>query len=249
MSQRIRILIRVLIVSFLFSCHLQAQGIPMNETTKALRELFASEWDYWMEQYPTWASSLGDRRWNDRWEDLSLDAISKRHTHKVEVLAKLRAMDPEALSPPDRLNYDLFLKDYKNGVEEYQYRWYLIPLNQRGGVQTADELADALRFETVKDYEDWLARLRALPARIEQTIALMREGVKARMILPKIVLQRVPAQIDHQIVSDPKESPFYKPFMHFPASIPEAERGRLALAAKDVITGSTVPAFRQLKEF
>ena len=94
----------------------------MNETTKALRELFASEWDYWMEQYPTWASSLGDRRWNDRWEDLSLDAISKRHTHNIEVLAKLRGMDREALSPPDRLNYDLFLKDYKNELEEYQYR-------------------------------------------------------------------------------------------------------------------------------
>jgi uncharacterized protein (DUF885 family) len=221
----------------------------MNETTKALRELFASEWDYWMEQYPTWASSLGDRRWNDRWEDLSLDAISKRHTHNIEVLAKLRGMDREALSPPDRLNYDLFLKDYKNEVEEYQYRWYLIPLNQRGGVQTADELADALRFETVKDYEDWLARLRALPARIEQTIALMRQGVNTKMILPKIVLERIPAQIDHQIVSDPKTSPFYKPFTHFPASIPEAKRSRLAQAAENVIATSVVPAFRQLKEF
>jgi uncharacterized protein (DUF885 family) len=221
----------------------------MNEATKALHELFASEWDYWMEQYPTWASTLGDRRWNDRWEDLSLDAISKRHTHNIEVLAKLRGMDREALSPPDRLNYDLFLKDYKNEVEGYQYRWYLIPLNQRGGVQTADELADALRFETVKDYEDWLARLKALPTHIEQTILLMREGVKARMILPKIVLERVPAQIDHQIVSDPKTSPFYKPFKHFSASISEAERSRLAQAAENVIATSVVPAFRQLKEF
>jgi uncharacterized protein (DUF885 family) len=221
----------------------------MNEATKALHELFASEWDYWMEQYPAWASTLGDRRWNDRWEDLSLDAIGKQHTHNIEVLAKLRGMDREALSPPDRLNYDLFLKHYKNEVEGYQYRWYLIPLNQRGGVQTADELADALRFETVKDYEDWLARLRALPARIEQTIALMREGIKTKMVLPKIVLERIPAQIDHQIVSDPKTSPFYKPFRHFSASISEAERSRLAQAAENVIATSVVSAFRQLKEF
>src|SRR5438046_6959536 len=166
----------------------------MNGALKAVDKLFASEGDYWMEQYPNWESSLGDRRWNDRWEDLSLDAISKRHTHNIEVLAKLRAMDPEALSPPDRLNYDLFLKDYKNEVEEYQYRWYLIPLNQRGGVQTADELADALRFEQVKDYEDGLARLRALPARIEQTIALMREGITPKMVLPTIVLARMSAE-------------------------------------------------------
>jgi uncharacterized protein (DUF885 family) len=116
-----------------------------------------------MEQYPTWASSLGDRRWNDRWEDRSFEAIHKRHNHNATILGKLKAMDRESLSFADRLNYDLFVRNYEEHVEAHQYRWYLIPLNQRGGVQNADELADALRFETVKDYEDWLARLRFSP--------------------------------------------------------------------------------------
>jgi uncharacterized protein (DUF885 family) len=249
MSKVIRFLAYAFIVIVVVSGHLQAQEARVNEATKALHDLFASEWDYQMEQHPTWASTLGDRRWNDRWEDLTLDGVHKRHSHDLDVLAKLRTIDRELLSPPDRLNYDLFRRDYKNEVEGYRYRWYLIPLNQRGGVQTADEFADALRFETVKDYEDWLARLKALPIHIEQTIALMREGIKARMMLPKVVLERVPVQIDHQIVSDPETSPFYKPFSHFPASIPEAERSRLTLAAKNVITASVVPAFRQLKEF
>ena len=91
-----------------------------------------------------------------------------------------------------------------------------------------DDLADALPFETLKDYDDWLARLRAFPTYIEQTIVLMREGIKQRIFLPKIVLERIPAQIDHQIVSDPKASPFYKPFMHFAGSIAEVDRSRLA---------------------
>jgi uncharacterized protein (DUF885 family) len=176
---------------------LQAQDNPMNEATKALHELFAAEWDYHMEQHPTWASRLGDRRWNDRWGDLSFAAIEKRQRRRLEALAKLKSIDRSALSPSDRLSYDLFQKDYEIEVEGYQYRWFLIPLSQRGGVQTANELADALRFETLKDYDDWLARLRALPARIEQTIALMRQGIQERIILPKIVLERIPAQIDH----------------------------------------------------
>jgi uncharacterized protein (DUF885 family) len=240
----------VLILSLsLTSANLQAQEGRLNEAAKALHELFASEWDYRMEQHPTWASRLGDRRWNDRWEDRSLDAINKRHSRHIEVLAKLRVIDREALSPPDRLNYDLFLKDYENEVEGHQYRRYLLPLNQRGGVQTADELADGLRFETLKDYEDWLARLRALPAYIEQTMTLMREGVKQRMLLPKIVLERIPAQFDHQIVSDAKSSPFYKPFARFSAAISDADRSRLALAAEDVIQADVVPAFQRLKDF
>lgn len=216
---------------------------------KALHDLFASEWDYQMEQDPTWASTLGDRRSNDRWSDLSLDAIERRHRHTVEALAKLRSTDRNALSSQDRLNYDLFQKHCEDDVEGFQYRWHLIPLNQRGGVQIADDLADALRFETLKDYEDWQARLRALPAHIEQTMALMRQGIKERILLPKIVLERVPAQIDHQIVDDPKASPFYKPFTRFSAAISEADRSRLTLAAGYTIKAEVVPAYRRLKEF
>lgn len=225
-----------------------ANDLPSG-ASRALYALFAAEWGYQMEQYPTWASSLGDRRWNDRWTDLSFDAIERRQRHTVEVLAKLKGIDRSALSANDLLNYDLFRKDYENDLEEFQYHGYLLPLNQRGGVQTADDLADALRFETLKDYEDWLARLRALPAHIEQTTALMRRGMKEGILLPKIVLGRVPAQLDHQIAGDPTASPFFKPFSRFSPAIGESERARLTRAAADVIENSVVPAFRRFKEF
>jgi uncharacterized protein (DUF885 family) len=221
----------------------------LNEATRALHDLFASEWDYQLEQYPTWASRLGDRRWNDRWGDQSLEAIDRRNRHYIEVLTRLGSVKREDLSPADRLNYDLFQKDYENEVQEHRYRWHLIPLNQLGGVQTADELAEALRFQTLKDYDDWLARLRALPEYLEQTTALMRTGVEQKILLPEIVLQRIPAQIDHQIVDDPKASPFYKPFGHFVGSIDEVDRRRLAATAEQVIAAEIVPGFRHFKEF
>src|ERR1700747_1407517 len=107
MLGRIRLVICAIMELSLLSALLYAQEKPLNQTAQALHELFASEWDYQLEQHPTWASRLGDRRWNDRWGDLSLDAINKRHSHDMEVLTKLRAMDRDALSSPDRLNYDL----------------------------------------------------------------------------------------------------------------------------------------------
>jgi len=250
MPHAVKRLICALVALVCVPCaYLRAQEKTLNESAKALHELFASEWDYQMEQFPTWASRLGDRRWNDRWEDLSLEAIDKRHAHDIEAVVKLKAIDPGKLSAADRLNYDLFLKRYQNRIEGHGFRWHLIPLNQRGGVQTADELVDALRFETVKDYEDWLARLGAFSTYMEQTVRLMREGIKARMILPKIVLERVPAQIDKQIVGDAKSSPFYKPFKRFPASISDQERARLTAAAEKAVAASVIPAFRQLKRF
>jgi uncharacterized protein (DUF885 family) len=240
---------RAIVMLFLLHAGAHAQDVRSVEATKTLHELFAAEWDYKMEQHPAWASTLGDRRWNDRWGDISLEAIFKRHDHDIATLPRLTKIDRAALAPGDQLNFDLFKRNYENEIEGFQYRWYLLPLNQLDGVHTVNRLADALRFETLKDYDDWLARLRALPLRINQTIALMRLGIKERIIHPKIVLQRVPAQIDHQTVSDAKTSPLYKPFTKFSSSITEADRARLAKAAEETIAIAVVPAYRKLKEF
>ncbi|MDQ3653253.1 MAG: DUF885 domain-containing protein [Acidobacteriota bacterium] len=225
------------------------ESTTQSPAAKALHALFDAEWEYTLEQNPTWASRLGDRRWNDRWNDSSLDAIQKIQAHRVDTLARLKQIDRTQLSPDDQLNYDLFRREYEEDVAEHKYRLYLLPLNQRNGIQTSDELATLLRFETVKDYEDWVARLRAFPVMMEQTIALMREGVGARVLWPKVIMQRVPAQIDKQIVDDPQQSGFYRPFKSFPESIPAAERERLAKSAREAIATGVMPAYRKLKEF
>lgn len=220
-----------------------------NDATRALHALFDAEWDYTMEQNPTYASILGDRRWNDRWDDDSLEAIRKREAHASELLTRLNRIDRARLSTADQLNYDLFRKDAEQDVEGYKYRMYLLPINQRGGIQTADELGDQLRFQTVKDYDDWVARLRSFPTLMEQDLALMREGAKARIMWPRIVLERVTGQIEKQLVAKPEESPFYKPLKNFPDSIPQPERERLSKAASEAITSGVIPSFQKLKTY
>jgi uncharacterized protein (DUF885 family) len=219
------------------------------EASKSLNAFFEAEWNYEMEQSPARASSMGDRRWNDRWGDQSLEAIRKREEHEKQALAGLSKFDRAKLQPADQLNYDLFKKDLETDIEGFKFRTYLMPINQRGGLQTLDELGDRLRFETVKDYEDWIARLRAFPALMDQNIALMREGAKSHIIWPKIVLERVPAQIDKQLVSKPDESPFYKPFQKFPEAIAAADRDRLTKEAQEAIASAVFPSFQKLKKY
>ena len=219
------------------------------DQAKALHELFTTEWDYEMQQHPEEASNLGDRRWNDRWTDESLDAHAKRYQHNQEVLVRLKKIDRNALSPAEQLNYDLFQKRYEDRVEGYKFHWFLLPLNQREGIQTIDDLADAFRFETVKDYEDWVARLHAFPVLMDQTIEVMRQGIRERMVHPKVIMQRIPAQIDKQLVSDPSQSGFYKPFLHMSKNISAADQQRLQAAAKQEITQRVVPAYQKFKQF
>jgi uncharacterized protein (DUF885 family) len=216
---------------------------------KALNDFFEAEWNYEMEQSPARASSMGDRRWNDRWGDQSLDAIRKREEHVVDALARLKKFDRAQLSAADQLNYDLFKKDLEQDIEGAKFRSYLMPINQRGGIQTLDELGDQLRFDTLKDFEDWIARLRAFRALVDQNIALMREGARAHIIWPKIVLNRVPAQIDKQLVTKPEDSPFFKPFKKFPDAIGAADRERITKAAQEAIGSGVLPSFQKLKKY
>jgi len=134
-----------------------------NTAGERLHAIFRAEWEWALEQSPTWASYLGDLRYNDRWPDVSLAAIEKRHAHRQEVLKQLDTIDREALSEADRINYRLFRREYELKVEEYPYGWHLLPLTQRDGIQDASSLADSLRFDRVGDYEDWLARIRRSP--------------------------------------------------------------------------------------
>jgi uncharacterized protein (DUF885 family) len=233
----------------------QTRNRPMNSANKsvapatALHKLFEDEWDWTMKENPTWASTLGDRRFNDKWEDVSIEAIKGRHEHRLAALARLKTTDRARLSAGDQLNYDLFRKDLESDIEEYALSLYLLPINQRGGIQTSDELAELLRFQTVKDYDDWIARLRALPRMMDQTIALMREGSRQSKLWPREVLKRVTGQIDKQIVARPEDSPFYAPFRKFHDDISASDRARLTSEARDAISQAVIPAYRQLRTF
>jgi uncharacterized protein (DUF885 family) len=236
-------------VLLLLTLPVVGRAAPQPSAAKALHNLFNVAWDQEMQERPEDASELGDRRWNDRWMDRSLEAYALRDKNNHEILAKLAKIDRKQLSKTDQLNYDLFQKRYADRIEQYKVRWFLLNFNQREGPQTIDDLGNSLRFETMKDYEDWLARLRAVPTALDQFTALLQEGIRERMVHPRVTMERIPAQIDKQIVSDPTQSGFYKPFESFPSAISQADQQRLQQAAREAVEQQVVPAFTKFKQF
>lgn len=216
---------------------------------KRLHAFFAEEWERGLRENPESASFEGDRRYNDRWTDNSLSAIADREKADREALAQLKRFDRSRLQPADQLNYDTFLWLQQNTVRRQKFREYLQPIGHQGGVQNADGLIEGLAFDEARDYRDWLARMRALPEAIDQTIALMREGVKAGNVPPRVLMQRVPAQIAAQIVDDPAKSPFYRAFAKPAGGLSEAERTALQAEAREVIASRIVPAYRKLQTY
>jgi uncharacterized protein (DUF885 family) len=220
-----------------------------SSATKELHALFESEWERGLRENPVGASYQGDSRYDDRWADLSPDVLARSHAGDRAVLEALERIPPDQLSEADQLNRDLFARQYRGEIDAYEWGLRFLPITQRRGVQTAHQLAEVLPFKTARDYENWIARLGSLDTYVDQTIELMREGMRRGLVQPRVIMERVPAQIAKQVVSDPAESPFYAPFRRMPDSIPAADQERLRAAALRAIEQDVLPAYKRLQAF
>jgi prolyl oligopeptidase len=219
------------------------------DATADFNALLDEHWEATLRNSPVMASMMGDRRYNREWSDNSLDGIEERHRQAREFLRRAYAIDRAALSGEDQLNHELFRRQLQDEVDEHQFRGYLMPFSQRGGVQNLDTLTDRLRLETLADFEDWLARLGKIDVVVEQTIDLAEEGRKAGIVLPRILMERIPGQVATQLVEFPADSRFFEPFANLPETFSTADRERLRAAAAEVIEDTVLPAYRELDDY
>lgn len=217
------------------------------DQSAALLKLFDDEWQRMLADSPLTATYLGDARYNDRWDDLTPEAFARRQQAAQAALDQLKGIDRAALKPDMQLNYDLFKLQIEDGLESYKYGAQLRPVDQRGGLQTINEVLEAMRFDKPVDYQNWIKRLQAFGALTDQTIALMKLGIAQGRTYPRVIMQRVPGQIARQIVSDPKQSPLYAPFANMPADIADAEA--LRAAGEAAIREQVLPAFQRFQTF
>ena len=217
--------------------------------TEDFATLLDEHWEWMLASNPTMASGLGDRRYNDRWSDQSFDAIAERQNQTREFLRRVYAIDRTALSEEDQLNYELFRRSLQDAVDEFQFNGELLPFYQRGGVQNLDNVTNSIPLATVKDYEDWLTRIGKIDVVIDQTIARAERGRKEGLMMPKILMQRIPDQIAKQVVDDPEASPFYKVFAQLPDSFSAEDQGRLRALARNTISDTVLPAYRKLADY
>jgi len=236
---------RIVLATVLLAVSSTALGAASDDFAALLDEA----WEWQLESDPMLASQLGDKRYNDRWTDMSLDAIDRRQAETRAFLQRLYAIDRTALSGTDQLNYELFRRELQNAVDAAKFNSHLLPFNQRGGIQNLDSNTSYLSFETTKDYDDWLVRLAGIAEYIDQTIALAERGRKSGYMLPKVLMQRLPDQIDVQLVSDPEASPYYEVFKDLPDSMSVDDQERIRTTARTTIRESVLPAYKKLAKY
>ena len=203
-----------------------------------------------MRTSPIYASILGDKRYNDKLDDFSQKAIDDNLEQTRLFLSRFEAIDTTGFPEQEALNNDLMVRDLKMGLEGARFKPWEMPVNQSSGIHIdAPQLVSILSFENVKDYEDYITRLRLLPRLFDQTIEQMRKGLAEGRMPPKILLEKVVTQANGIATMSPDQSPFIHPFDKFPDAVSEADRKRLREAGLAVVRDSVTPAYVKFTAF
>jgi uncharacterized protein (DUF885 family) len=219
---------------------------PVADRVAAQNTLFEEQYQSDLRSFPERATAFGDYRYNDELADHSLEGIVRRHKTDVAFLARLEAIPSAGFSDQDQLSHDLLVRVLKQRIADFDLKEYEMPINQQNGIHTS--LADlplSVPLDSVKHYEDYIARLHQIPRVLSQTTEVLRAGMKDKLMPVRFLLEKLPVQCEGIIEADP----FLLPTKKYPASISLDDQKRLTQQITEAINSDVIPAYKTFATF
>ena len=227
-----------------------AASPDLEERRKALNDLLQEQWEYTMRNSPVYASFLGDKRYNDQLDDFSQQHIDDDLEQTRRFLVRFEAIDTTGFPDQEVLNKQLMVRDLTMSLEGARFRPWEMPVDQQNGVQVElPALVNVLAFDSVKDYEDYISRLKQIPRLFDQVEIQMRKGIADNWMPPKSVLGEVVKQANELATTPAEKNPFGQPFNKFPDAVGEIDRKRLRESGLAAIHDSVMPAYSKFAAF
>jgi uncharacterized protein (DUF885 family) len=227
-----------------------AQKPDLETRLSSFHAAIDAEWQYSLKTHPEMATYVGDARYNDRLSDFSPEAIALEEEENERELALFTTIDSSGFPPEDVLNKQLMIRSLQRSIEAAPFKDWEMPVNQMNGIHLDyASLPSSMPFNTAGDYENYIARLHALPKVFEQVIADMRLGMHDHLMPPKYLLEKVGEQAQGIADDTPERSPFALPLSRFPAVISMTDQQRLRQQIFAVIKGDVSPAYAAFARF
>ena len=219
---------------------------PLADRLAAQNVLFDEYYETDLRNFPERATAYGDYRYNDKLAEYSLDAIRQRHQSDETFLARIEALPSTGFSDQDQLSHDLLVRVLQQRIADFDLKEYEMPINQQNGIHTS--LADmplSMPFDSVKHYEDYIARLHQIPRVLTQTTEVLRAGMKDKLMPVRFLAEKLPVQCQGIIDADP----FLLPTKKYPADISPEDQKRLTQQITDAINIDVIPAYKTFAAF
>ena len=220
--------------------------LPLADRLAAQNALFDEQYESDLRSQPERATAFGDYRYNDKLAERSLAAIAQRNEADRAFLRRLQAIATTGFSDQDQLSHDLLVRILEQRIADFELKEYEMPVNQQSGIHTfLADLPNSVPLDSVKHYEDYLARLQQIPRVLSETTEVLRAGMKDNLMPARFLLEKLPAQCEGIIDADP----FLIPTRKYPASISADEQKRLTQEITAAIETDVVPAYRSFAAF
>ena len=236
----------IFLVLSITACAFAQNVKPVADRLVAQNALFDEQYESDLRNFPERATAFGDYRYNDKLADHSLDAIARNHKTDEGFLARLEAIPTTGFTDQDQLSHDLMVRVLEQRITDFDLKEYEMPINQQGGVHTG--LADlplSVPFDSVKHYEDYIARLHQIPRVLTQATEVLRAGMNDKLMPVRFLLEKLPVQCEGIIDADP----FLLPTKKYPASISAEDQKRLTQQITDAINTDVIPAYKTFANF
>ena len=227
-------------------------GGPIHAVTNsdAVEAFFTASFEERLRDTPEFATSIGRHDYDDRWSDLSRGGRATMHDHLVARLRQIDALPSDGITDSERLSVRLLRYITQSDLDSEDLETHLLRVQQLFGLHTRVYLTfDRMPAHSPKDYQNLLARLRAVPAYVDQNIDILKESVGRGLTQPKVVVDRVVEQLQRQAAQTADQSALLEPFRHFPSTIAPAQQAELADAARRAYNEQFVPAWTRLRDF
>jgi uncharacterized protein (DUF885 family) len=227
-------------------CSAFGQMAPVADRVAKQNALFEEYYQAGLKNFPERATAYGDYRYNSQLGQVSLAEIVRQHAEADDFLARLKAIPTDDMSDKDLLSHRILEKQLERADVNYALKNYEMPVNQQNGVHTQlADLPNAVPFDSVPHYQDYISRLHQIPRVLEQTTEVMRQGEKDKLMPPRIVLEKLPGQCDGIIAANS----FLEPTKKFPAEFSEQDKKPLTDEITKAVNDDVFPAYRKFADF
>ncbi len=242
-------------VAFPQTLPLQQPPAPLSSSTtaqreKALNDVFAEYWEQQLKDSPEFASSLGDKRYDDQLSDYSIAGYNAQLQHGRVFLERLGAIDTAGLPEQEQLSKDVLVRNLVDDQEEARFKPWEMPVTQFRGLHLElPRLVPQLSFDTADDYDHYVTRLGKIPTAFAQITDNMMTGIDDNRVPPKYLLEKALVQVNTLAQQKPEDSPFALPLKKFPASISQAQQAEIRQQVLKAITTQVLPAYARFGRF
>ncbi|MBP85237.1 MAG: DUF885 domain-containing protein [Planctomycetaceae bacterium] len=225
-------------------------AVAQADDSSDLAKLIDDSWEYGLREFPTFATRVGDHRFNDQLARQSIADQKRRLAMKREFLQRWEAIDRDALEQTDRVNYDIFGRLLQDDIAEGDFEMYLIPISNRWGFHIEfPELPKNVPLRSAADYENYISRLKQYSRLTDEHIELLRGGIETGLVLPAVVLEGYRDSITAHIVDEPEDSLLFGPFRKFPDRLTDEQERVLTKAGRAAIAEHVIPSYAKFLVF